>query len=282
MTYYLRQSEWFNTDYIPEGMNLDMINQSDRLSVLLKPAIDLIEPNKIFIDLGCGTGILGLYALSKGAKFVYFVERDIQMFHILSNILPNKIDSSKFKLINSDIENLKLTDFDYGIPDVVVSEFYGPRLFDEGYVNYSKHIRTLFPKCFFIPETFSGKYYISDVDFTQPIWPKDQEVLDHYKFMYKHKGFAKAIDFPPNELFVGEIKFNANTQEFISSLEFDFKYDSEKLFYGSMDIEHKNLFQHYTSMGWYMDSSTDVKTYKFYFDAENYFNPILIENTNAK
>lgn len=282
MTYYLKQSDWLHSEVIPEGMNLDMINQPDRLSTLLKPAINLIEPDKIFIDLGCGTGILGLHALTKGAKFVYFVEQDVQMFHILTNILPNKIDPTRFKLINKDIEHLSLEDFDAGIPDIVVSEFYGPRLFDEGYVNYTRHVKSLFPKCFFIPETFVGKYYLADVDPTQSIWPIDSDLLDHYKFMYKHKGFAKAIDFPKNEKFIGEIRFNANTQEFNKSFDFDFSYTTEKMLYGHMDIEHLKLTHHYTSMGWYMDSTSYNKNYKLYFDSENYFNPRLIENTDAK
>ena len=59
MTYYLKESEWYQSVHVPEGMNLDMINQPNRLSELLLPAIDLVEPNKIFIDMGCGTGILG-------------------------------------------------------------------------------------------------------------------------------------------------------------------------------------------------------------------------------
>jgi predicted RNA methylase len=47
---------------------------------LLKPALEQVAANNIVVDLGCGTGVLGLHALSKGSTFVYFVERDPQMF----------------------------------------------------------------------------------------------------------------------------------------------------------------------------------------------------------
>jgi predicted RNA methylase len=64
MTYYLNESEWMNSTNIPEGMNLDMLNGSNRLNTLLIPAIRNSVYDKIVIDLGCGTGILGLNAIN--------------------------------------------------------------------------------------------------------------------------------------------------------------------------------------------------------------------------
>ena len=131
MTYYLNESEWMNSRYVPEGMNLDMLNNLDsRLDALLIPAIRNSVYDKIVIDLGCGTGILGLNAINYGAKFVYFVERDPHMFHILENVISKKLSASQYKLINKDIEDLTVEDFDMGTPNITVSEFYGPRLFD--------------------------------------------------------------------------------------------------------------------------------------------------------
>ena len=195
MTYYLNESEWMNSRYVPEGMNLDMLNNNldSRLNALLIPAIRNSVYDKIVIDLGCGTGILGFNAINCGSKFVYFVERDPHMFHILENVINKKLLSSQYKLINKDIEDLTVEDFDMGTPNITVSEFYGPRLFDEGYVNYTKHIRSLFPKCYFIPETFKVDFYLNNIDYKQPIWPIENDLIDHFKFMYKEKGFAKYI-----------------------------------------------------------------------------------------
>ena len=91
MAYYLSKSEWANSKIIPEGMNLDMLNQEGRLDLLLKPAIGAVAKGNTFIDLGCGTGLLGIHALEHGAEFVYFVEQDAQMIHILENVLPKKL-----------------------------------------------------------------------------------------------------------------------------------------------------------------------------------------------
>lgn len=280
MTYYLKESEWFQSVNTPEGMNLDMINMPERLTKLLIPAINQIERGKIFIDMGCGTGALGLHALKNGAKFVYFVERDPQMFHIIQNVLPEKIDNSKFKLINEDIENLTIDLFDHGTPDIIVSEFYGPRLFDEGYINYTKHIRSLFPNCFFIPETFLADFYLGDIDYTQPIWPVDPMFIDHYKFMYKSKGFARYIEPPCNLDPLGQITFNANDQTFNNSVNFSKKINRDRLLYGNMIIKHGDLTQPFTTIGWVLDENDSEKRFEIFFDKENYFNPRLITKGN--
>lgn len=277
MTYYLQESEWFNSKYVPEGMNLDMLNTIDgRLSKLLTPSLYKVATDKVVIDMGCGTGILGLQALSRGAKFVYFVERDVQMCHILKNVLSTKLDSIHYKIINKDIEELTLEDFDNGDPEVVISEFYGPRLFDEGYVNYTKHIRSMFPNCYFIPETFKVDFYLNNIDYKHAIWPKDRDLIDHFKFMYKEKGFSKHIPTQEN-VCVGSIEFNANTQTFNNNMEFTFNGKKELLLIGVAYVEHDDLRQDYTRFGWLLDESDTGKKYRIYFDTENYFNPRKIE-----
>ena len=281
MTYYLQHSDWMNSEYVPEGMNLSMLNSMPhRLGQLLQPALLRKCEDKIVIDLGAGTGTLGLFALTNGAKFVYFVEKDPQMFHILANVLPNKLDSTKYKLINKDIEELSIDDFDCGTPDVVVSEFYGPRLFDEGYVNYTKHLRSFLPNCYFIPETFKVDFYLNNIDYTQPIWPKDPNLTDHFKFMYKEKGFSKHI-FTHENVCLGTIEFNANTQTFKSSMEFTFNGATELLLVGVAYVEHDDLRQDFTRFGWMLDTADTGKTFRISIDSENYFNPRKIDITDA-
>jgi predicted RNA methylase len=282
MTYYLHHSDWYQSAAIPEGMLLDMINAPTRLDILLKPSIDNMDKDKIFIDLGCGTGVLGLHALSKGAKFVYFVERDPQMAFIINNILPNKIDPSKFKIINKDIETLEISDFNMGIPEVVVSEFFGPRLFDEGYVNYTKHIRSLFPECFFIPEIFKGEFYIADINYNDPIWPKDANLVNHFKFMYRDKAFSKNTPFswwfnPKISNHMGSITFDANKQEFKNSLEFNYNFKEDKIVAGVMTVGHNDLRQDWIVMGWVLTAEDYNKNFKIHFDTTDYFNPRMVE-----
>lgn len=282
MTYYLQHSEWMSLLSAPEGMNLDMLNNlSNRLDALLKPMLSAHSKDNIVIDLGAGTGVLGLFALSQGATFVYFVERDPQMFHILSNVLPNKLPPGKFKLINKDIEDLTIDDFDCGTPDVVVSEFYGPQLFDEGYVNYTKHLRSFLPDCYFIPETFEVEFYLGDIDYSQPIWPEDSELIDHFKFMYKEKGFVRHMELANGE-YMGSILFDANKQTFDNAVEFVYDKNVEQLLVGKAIIKHKELTQYYTTLGWLMTADDCDRKFRIYYDIPSYFNPRKIDITNAE
>ena len=276
MTYYLNESEWQNSRNIPEGMNLDMVNAPDRLDTLLLPSISKHSKDKVVIDLGCGTGILGLSALSHGAKFVYFVERDVQMAYILENVLSKKLDSSQYKIINVDAEYVQLNDFDMGTPDMIVSEFYGPRLFDEGYVNLSKNFRSMFPNCYFIPETFKVDFYLNDIDYKHSIWPIEYDLIDHFKFMYKEKGFTKHIPTIEDNC-LGSIEFNANTQTFDNLMEFTYTDIKDKLLIGVAYVEHDDLRQDFTRFGWLLDETDNDKTFCVYFDVDNFFNPRKIE-----
>ncbi len=57
--------------------------------------------NSIFLDLFGGSGQIGIEALSRNAKKVYFVEKDRNSFKILKNNL-SYIDSTYYELINDD------------------------------------------------------------------------------------------------------------------------------------------------------------------------------------
>lgn len=271
MSYYLQHTEV--SDDTPEGMELSMFGMgSNRLGLLLKPALKEKANKSIIMDMGCGTGILGMYALDHGADFVYFVEQNDHMVHILENVLPKKLNPDKYKIIHKDIENLATEDFEFGAPDVVISELYGPRLFDEGYVAYARHIRSMFPNCYFIPEKFEVEFFIGEVDYSQPIWPDEESVLDHFKFMYAGKGFSRWIE-SKRESTLGYIRFNANTLEFDNLIEFTYDINDERLLMADAVIRHDNYEQSYTTFGWFMSTDDYRKKIQIYFDEKGYFNP---------
>lgn len=59
--------------------------------------------NKVTADLFCGVGSLGLEALSRGARFVSFVEKDPNIFATLKeNVEKAGFASSEFKIIRAD------------------------------------------------------------------------------------------------------------------------------------------------------------------------------------
>ena len=280
MTYYLEHSEWMSSAHRPEGMNIGMVNQESRIN-LLTLALQQEATDKIVIDMGAGTGILGMYALDFGAKFVYFVEADPQMYHILLNVLPKKLKDGSYKIIHKDIETLTVCDFDCGDPELVVSEFYGPRLFDEGYVNYTKHVKTLFSDIRFIPEIFKVDFYLSDINLRDPMWPRNKRLLEHYMFMYKEKGFtAGSVVSSTNDDLVGTIHFNANVQTFDNEVIINHSVDKVQILTGKAIVEHGQSKLVFTTFGWVFGREDNGKTYKVYFDEDNYFNPKKVDITN--
>lgn len=273
MTYYLQQSTWMNSRSIPEGMNLDMLNMPDRLNHILKPAIDRGSKYRTWIDLGCGTGVLGLYALEKGADFVYFVEQDPQMLHILSEILPKKLLPNQYQIIAKDIESLTIDLFQGPKPEAAVSEFYGPRLFDEGYPNYVTHLKTLWPNLEFAPDAFRADFYLCDIDYDQPIWPNDPNLYDHFLYMYQHKGWARWIDWPHNREYIGKIRFDTRQKSWRPYLNFDYYSQDKKMLVAALIAEYQELEHDYTRMGWIMTPEESGARFQILIDPLNYFNP---------
>lgn len=62
-----------------------------------------IEGSKV-LDLFCGTGNLGLEALSRDAEHVLFVEKNLKSLQITKeNIAKLKVAASEYKLVQSDV-----------------------------------------------------------------------------------------------------------------------------------------------------------------------------------
>jgi putative methylase len=64
---------------------------------------------KTIVDLGCGTGILGIGAFLLGAKKVFFVDNDPKALLILRDNLKSIDATEKIEIIEADIENFSTT-----------------------------------------------------------------------------------------------------------------------------------------------------------------------------
>jgi len=297
MTYYLKKSDWLDPRKIlkktllsksdmPEGMSLGMLNMSNRLE-LQYDVLDRFASGKVIADLGCGTGLLGLRALEAGAEFVYFVEVDEQMHHIISNVLPNKCDPNKIKIMHKDIENLTDEDFDHSV-DIAVSEFYGPRLFDEGYVSYVNHLKSLkaFEQTRFFPNKFGIDFYFyENIDFNDSrIWPPQPELIDHFKFMYKEKPFSAGNMSPLTAKGIKDkepdfsITFDTRTLIFNNTFEFTYNRNTECLLLGrTYHCTGSAVKRTYNYMGWYLGADDHNKTFRIIIDRSNDYNPLKLQ-----
>lgn len=268
---------------LPEGMNLKMVDDTNRLNRAVNPALKNACFDKVIIDLGCGTGILGLYALENGAKFVYFVEQDPYMVDILKNSLHKIVDSSKFKIIHNYAQNLIESDFDLGMPDVCVSELWGILLFDEGYYHCTHRLKKIFNDLIFIPEIFHLDVFECDTNFGNLPWPQNEvQLVEHYKYVYSTHGWSafavgsnKTIEFL-NPKKIGEISYNANTGMFNNHLSAVIHPIGGKMINLSGKMISGGIEQPGTKFGWYVYPSNkkvliDIFIHKDNEDANVYF-----------
>lgn len=76
---------------------------SSRVRETLFNWLQNIIPGAIVIDAFAGTGALGIEALSRGAKHAVFIEKDPQVFKVLSsNLQQLKIETDRYTLIKGN------------------------------------------------------------------------------------------------------------------------------------------------------------------------------------
>ena len=78
---------------------------------------------KIVLDIGCGTGILSMFAAKAGAKHVIGIDMSDMAFRAMEIVLKNGFQD-KITILHGKVENIKLPD---GIEkvDIIVSEWMG-------------------------------------------------------------------------------------------------------------------------------------------------------------
>ena len=91
--------------------------------------------NKIILDVGCGTGILSMFAVQAGAKHVYAVDCSSIIHHAKQIVCDNSM-SEQITLIQGKMEDIDLHSL-YGITkvDVIISEWMGYFLLYESMLN---------------------------------------------------------------------------------------------------------------------------------------------------
>lgn len=77
--------------------------------------------DKIVLDIGCGTGILSIFAARAGAKHVYAVE-NAEIAHFAAEIVKRNNLADKITIIKGKMEEVKLP-----VPqvDIIISEWMG-------------------------------------------------------------------------------------------------------------------------------------------------------------
>ena len=80
-------------------------------SYFLKKGCNQIFKDKIIMDIFSGTGALGLEAISRGAKYCYFIEKNKNCIKILTNNCKKITEKNNYLIINNSFEKVNLNNY---------------------------------------------------------------------------------------------------------------------------------------------------------------------------
>jgi len=136
-------SDYYWNSYAHFSIHEQMLKDKVRTLAYRKAIIENAHlfKNKLVLDVGCGTGILAMFAAKAGAKHVYAVDCSDIIFQARQIIVDNKLDK-KITVIQAKVEELTLP----GKVDVIISEWMGYFLVYESMLNTIIYARDHFLK----------------------------------------------------------------------------------------------------------------------------------------
>ncbi len=166
-----------------------MLSDQIRMTAYHRAIVKSVKPGDVVVDLGAGTGILGLWALQAGAAKVYAIEKT-DAIHLARQL-------ARANHCEDRIEFIQANSIDAVLPeqaDVLVSETLGSFGIDENTLAFTRDAVTRFlkPNAVIIPQTL--ELYVAPLD--------DAEVYHKLDFWRQ----IPDLDFSPAfELFAGKI-----------------------------------------------------------------------------
>ena len=97
-------------------------NKVSRIRINYQKCLDFIRQFQVVLDVGCGTGILSMFAAKAGAKLVYAVDACPMICHLAEELIRSNHLQEKIRVINRRIEDI--AQFDEQI-DIILSEWMG-------------------------------------------------------------------------------------------------------------------------------------------------------------
>jgi 16S rRNA (guanine966-N2)-methyltransferase len=140
--------------------------------------------DSVFLDACCGTGSIGLEAISRGAKKTFFIENNSKHLAVLQNNIKNLGIQDCYEILNYNIEKIKNLNLEF---DII--------FLDPPYQNdYEKILKNLINQNFFSPKTL----LIIEIDSHeitkyQRFIQENFMVLDQRKYGKNLIGFYKII-----------------------------------------------------------------------------------------
>lgn len=163
MTRSLTYERFPSGPVIPLIYHFNLLSNESRVESFRRAIQKVVKPGDIVFDLGCGTGILSIFAAQQGA-YVFAVEVDPLVAEAAEYFIKNSGFSSKIKVIQGDVRELSLG----READVIICEMLDTALIAELQVpvmNYAVK-NLLKPNGRVIPESAVTSAQLVNVDYT--------------------------------------------------------------------------------------------------------------------
>jgi hypothetical protein len=163
--------------------HLKMMNDESRNS-FYRQEINHKAKDQIVIDLGCGSGLLTMFALEAGAKHIYAIEQHPILQRCFNHTFKKEIESGKVTLLAKSSQDVTLEDFKSGTPNLIIHEIFGTSLFDEKVIETFHDLldrKIIDTSMEFIPQKFSLWGCFHEQDFESKI--KDQNYSEKFWFL---------------------------------------------------------------------------------------------------
>jgi len=129
--------DYYFDSYSHHGIHEEMLKDEVRTKTYQKAILENkhLFQDKIVLDVGCGTGILAMFAVQAGAKHVYAIDCSSIIEHARTIVEKNGF-GEKITLIRGKVEEIELPiENDNQIVDIIISEWMGYFLLYESMLN---------------------------------------------------------------------------------------------------------------------------------------------------
>ena len=147
-----------------------MLADRQRTEAFLQAITATVKAGDVVVDIGCGTGVLSMFAAMAGARTVYAIERE-PIIDLAREIAETNGLADRIEFIQASSDEVELPE----LADVVVSETIGSVGLDEGIMTWALDARRRLatPDAAFIPSEVTVRGALVDV-------PRDFESISRW------------------------------------------------------------------------------------------------------
>lgn len=117
--YSIQEEEGYDHSIYIQGLNAFGTGHHETTAGVLRLMLDFDFKSKTVLDLGCGTGILGILAMKLGAEHVEFIDNDMKAIQSTIANLSRNVAGHGYSLVTGTLEQSRKKHY-----DVIIGNIY--------------------------------------------------------------------------------------------------------------------------------------------------------------